>query len=93
MNEKKEIKKKIPTVCILIGMAGAGKTSFLQRINSHSKENKIESYIINLDPAVLDVPYGANIDIRDTINYKKVMKEYNLGPNGGISTFYSFKIK
>ena len=26
------------------------------------------------------------IDIRDTVNYKEVMKQYNLGPNGGIVT-------
>lgn len=32
------------------------------------------------------MPYGANIDIRDTVNYKNVMEQYNLGPNGGILT-------
>lgn len=42
--------------------------------------------MINLDPAVPDVPFQANIDIRDTVNYKEVMKQYNLGPNGGILT-------
>jgi GTPase SAR1 family protein len=42
--------------------------------------------VINLDPAVTHLPYGANIDIRDTVNYKEVMKQYNLGPNGGILT-------
>lgn len=25
-------------------------------------------------------------DIRDTVKYKEVMKQYNLGPNGGIVT-------
>jgi GTPase SAR1 family protein len=35
---------------------------------------------------VTHLPYGANIDIRDTVNYKEVMKQYNLGPNGGIMT-------
>lgn len=25
-------------------------------------------------------------DIRDTVNYKEVMKQYSLGPNGGIVT-------
>lgn len=25
-------------------------------------------------------------DIRDTVNYKEVMKQFNLGPNGGIIT-------
>jgi hypothetical protein len=28
----------------------------------------------------------ANIDIRDTVRYKDVMKEYGLGLNGGILT-------
>lgn len=28
----------------------------------------------------------AHPDIRDTVNYKEVMKQYGLGPNGGIVT-------
>jgi GTPase SAR1 family protein len=75
-----------PIVCVLIGMAGSGKTTLMQRINAHVHTNKIPSYIINLDPAVATVPYSANIDIRDSLNYKEVMKQYNLGPNGGILT-------
>merc|ERR1719244_870066 len=43
-------------------------------------------YVVNLDPACREVPYPANIDIRDTVNYKQVMKQYKLGPNGGIVT-------
>jgi GTPase SAR1 family protein len=43
-------------------------------------------YVVNLDPAVMTLPFGANIDIRDTVRYKDVMKEYGLGPNGGILT-------
>ena len=39
-----------------------------------------------MDPAVGSLPFTANIDIRDTVNYKEVMKQYNLGPNGGILT-------
>lgn len=42
--------------------------------------------MLNLDPAVMTLPFGANIDIRDTVRYKEVMKEFNLGPNGGILT-------
>ncbi|KAJ1672916.1 GPN-loop GTPase 1, partial [Spiromyces aspiralis] len=77
---------KKPTVIITIGMAGSGKTTFLQRLNAHLHAKKNPPYVINLDPAVAKVPFQANIDIRDTINYKQVMKEYNLGPNGGILT-------
>lgn len=48
----------------------------MQRINSHLHQHKTPSYILNLDPAVAHIPYGANIDIRDTVQYKKVMAEY-----------------
>lgn len=71
---------------ICIGMAGAGKTTFMQRLNSHLHAQDEPPYVINLDPAVLSIPYGANIDIRDSIKYKKVMENYDLGPNGAIVT-------
>ena len=58
----------------------------MQRINSHLHTKKNPPYVINLDPAVRNVPFDCNIDIRDSLNYKEVMKEYNLGPNGGILT-------
>ncbi|TFK25869.1 hypothetical protein FA15DRAFT_668039 [Coprinopsis marcescibilis] len=105
---------KKPMAIITIGMAGAGKSTFVQRINSYlhslsdsqgaaaepggggsSETNEEEAegqkthrppYVLNLDPAVTRLPYEANIDIRDTVNYAEVMKQYNLGPNGGIMT-------
>ena len=58
----------------------------MQRMNAHLHTIKQPPYVLNLDPAVLSVPFEANIDIRDSINYKEVMKQYNLGPNGGILT-------
>ncbi|KAK8112832.1 GPN-loop GTPase [Apiospora sp. TS-2023a] len=75
-----------PTAIVCVGMAGSGKTTFMQRINAHLHGQKEPPYVINLDPAVLNVPFEANIDIRDSVNYKEVMKQYNLGPNGGILT-------
>lgn len=58
----------------------------MQRINSHLYSKREPPYVINLDPAVRNVPFESNIDIRDSLNYKEVMREYNLGPNGGIVT-------
>ena len=58
----------------------------MQRLVSYVSETGVRGYVVNLDPAVTTVPYPVNIDIRDTVNYKNVMKEYNLGPNGGILT-------
>ncbi|RLV92471.1 GPN-loop GTPase 1 [Spathaspora sp. JA1] len=75
-----------PSTVICIGMAGSGKTTFMQRLNSHLHSKKTPPYVINLDPAVLKVPFGANIDIRDSVKYKQVIEQYNLGPNGAIVT-------
>lgn len=114
---------KKPVVIITIGMAGSGKTTFVQRINSYlrststpavksppAKEDPTSKnepsggssadasqpgpstkpgappsstsppeprapYILNLDPAVTYMPFDANIDIRDTIDYAEVMKQ------------------
>ncbi|KAI1456343.1 hypothetical protein F4805DRAFT_228375 [Annulohypoxylon moriforme] len=75
-----------PVAIVCVGMAGSGKTTFMQRINAHLHGKREPPYVINLDPAVLNVPFESNIDIRDSVNYKEVMKQYNLGPNGGILT-------
>lgn len=70
--------KKKPITIITIGMAGAGKSTFVQRLNSylHSQYPPSPPYLLNLDPAVTSVPYEANIDIRDTVNYQEVMKQF-----------------
>ena len=75
-----------PTAILVIGMAGSGKTTFMQRLNAEFSQRNRKNYIVNLDPAVGQLSYPANIDIRDTFNYKEVMKQYKLGPNGGILT-------
>ena len=76
-----------PTPCSdTSGMAGSGKTTFMQRLNAHLHSRGEPGYIINLDPAVTQLPYGAHVDIRDTVNYKNVMQQYGLGPNGAILT-------
>jgi GTPase SAR1 family protein len=71
---------------IVLGMAGSGKTTFVQKLEEEIANKDKESYIINLDPAVMDTLYEPNLDIRDTIKYKEVMTSNNLGPNGAILT-------
>ena len=53
-----------------------GKTTLMQRLNSHLHSKDTRPYILNLDPAVTHMPYSANIDIRDTVDYKGVMKQW-----------------
>jgi GPN-loop GTPase len=83
----------VPTCVIIVGMAGSGKTTLLHRLQqapttatTTNNPNAADLYCVNLDPAVLDVPYDVDIDIRDTVNYKSVMKFHKLGPNGAIMT-------
>ncbi|XP_953673.1 uncharacterized protein TA16325 [Theileria annulata] len=67
-------------------MAGSGKTCYVRKLVDVLKSNRKKVYVINLDPAVTKIHYKANIDIRDSINYRQIMKKYNLGPNGAIMT-------
>ncbi|KAJ6640534.1 GPN-loop GTPase 1 [Pseudolycoriella hygida] len=76
---------KTPVCLLVLGMAGSGKTEFVKRLSSYNYQ-QLKTYTINLDPACKETPYHAHIDIRDTVNYKEVMKKYKLGPNGGIVT-------
>uniref|UniRef100_A0A7E4VFK8 GPN-loop GTPase n=1 Tax=Panagrellus redivivus TaxID=6233 RepID=A0A7E4VFK8_PANRE len=80
------VTKDTPPVVLVLGMAGSGKSSFVQALTSHLHKKRNFPYVINLDPAVRKVIFPANIDIRDTVDYKKVMKDYELGPNGAIMT-------
>ena len=88
-NEKKNLKlpKIMSTInLIVLGMAGSGKTTFVEKLEEEIANKDKESYIINLDPAVMDTLYEPNLDIRDTVKYKEVMTSNNLGPNGAILT-------
>ena len=83
------------TAMIVIGMAGSGKSTFVSKLASHlgqraasaaEESHATRPYLINIDPAVSTLGYAPNVDIRDTIDYHRVMEEYKLGPNGGILT-------
>lgn len=83
-------------------MAGSGKTTLVDALSAWLDDNTdlpppssesdssstlpSGSYVINLDPAVQSLPYEPNIDIRDTLKFKDVMRDYSLGPNGAIIT-------
>ena len=86
-NKNSKLPKNMKTInLIVLGMAGSGKTTFVQKLEEEIANKDQESYIINLDPAVMDTLYEPNLDIRDTVKYKEVMVSNNLGPNGAILT-------
>ena len=90
VNQTPESTPPLKNTClIVIGMAGSGKTTFLKELYTQISLNKnftAPGYLINLDPAVQFVPYTPYLDIRKYVDYKKVMQEHGLGPNGAIIT-------
>lgn len=78
--------RKGPVAVVVVGMAGTGKSTLVQRLNLDTEESGVKALYVNLDPACIDVNYGASIDIRDTVDYAEVQKQYSLGPNGAIMT-------
>lgn len=68
----------------ITGTAGSGKTLLTSRLKQWYKDNNFFSAIVNLDPAVSNLPYEVDIDIRNYINISDLMEEYDLGPNGAI---------
>lgn len=50
-----------PVCIIVLGMAGTGKTTLINRLTSHLYSQGTPPYVMNLDPACKEVPYPANI--------------------------------
>lgn len=66
------------TAIITIGMAGSGKSTFVSRLAADQHQagkSGPPPYVVNLDPAVGEVGYHANVDVRDTVDYARVMEQ------------------
>jgi GTPase SAR1 family protein len=69
---------------LVMGPAGAGKTTFCNSLIQHLRANRRSCFYINLDPAASDFNYEPDIDIKDLISLQDVMEDMDLGPNGGL---------
>ncbi|KAI4101945.1 MAG: hypothetical protein LQ339_004835 [Xanthoria mediterranea] len=69
---------------LVMGPAGAGKTTFCNALIQHLRLNKRSCFYVNLDPAAEDFSYEPDLDIKDLISLEDVMEELGLGPNGGL---------
>lgn len=68
----------------IVGTAGSGKTTLVDSFAQWLENNQYDVAIVNLDPAVEYVPYIPDIDIRDVVSARELMRKYKLGPNGSI---------
>ncbi|KAF2436298.1 ATP binding family protein-like protein [Tothia fuscella] len=69
---------------LVMGPAGAGKTTFCSALVNHLKNNRRSCFYINLDPAAEEFVYEPDIDIKELISLSDVMEDLDLGPNGGL---------
>ncbi|KAK5124536.1 hypothetical protein LTR85_001753 [Meristemomyces frigidus] len=78
---------------IIMGPAGAGKTTFCSALIQHLRNNKRSCFYINLDPAAEEFVYEPDVDIKDLITLEDVMEELHLGPNGGLIYCFEFLLE
>ena len=65
-----------------VGTAGSGKSSLTYAFQQWMQLKGLDTVSVNLDPGAEDLAYTPEVDIREWISLSKVMKDYNLGPNG-----------
>ncbi|OII73879.1 XPA1 binding GTPase [Cryptosporidium ubiquitum] len=69
---------------VLIGPPGSGKTTFVYGMHQMCTALNRPNIIVNLDPANENIPYIPDVDVRELINFEKIMFECRLGPNGAL---------
>lgn len=68
----------------LIGTAGSGKTILTNTLKNFLTEQGATVIAVNLDPAVRNIPYSADVDCREMIDVNIITEDYDLGPNGAM---------
>ncbi|KAF2640220.1 hypothetical protein P280DRAFT_526469 [Massarina eburnea CBS 473.64] len=75
---------------LVMGPAGAGKSTFCASLIQHLQNNKRPAFYVNLDPAAEEFAFEPDLDIKDLITLSDVMEEMSLGPNGGLIYCFEF---
>ncbi|MEM2991134.1 MAG: ATP/GTP-binding protein, partial [Halobacteria archaeon] len=68
----------------IVGTAGSGKSTFTASFSEWLKDNEQTVATVNLDPAAISLPYEPDIDVRDIVDYERIMATRGLGPNAAL---------
>lgn len=68
----------------ITGTAGSGKSLLTARLIQWYKDSQSFPIALNLDPGVLTLPYDPQVDVRDYIDIRSLMENFDLGPNGSL---------
>ena len=66
------------------GTAGSGKSYLTGALKGWYVGRGEDAIAVNLDPGVVNLPYEADVDVRQMIDLQEVMEQYSLGPNGAL---------
>ena len=68
----------------ITGTAGSGKSLLTSNLLQWYIDHDNSPITLNLDPAVTELPYLPDVDIRNHIDINNIIETYGLGPNGAI---------
>ncbi|MEM3141107.1 MAG: ATP/GTP-binding protein, partial [Nitrososphaerota archaeon] len=68
----------------ITGTAGSGKSTLTGAFSDWLRSQEQSTLIVNLDPAAISTPYEADIDIREMVDYERIMTTRKLGPNAAL---------
>lgn len=74
----------MPFAQLAVGTAGAGKSTYCDGMQQFMSAIGRKCSIVNLDPANEHTNYTAALDVRDIVRLEDIMRDDELGPNGGI---------
>jgi hypothetical protein len=71
-------------VIFIVGMAGSGKSLLAGSMQEWLRLRRHNVSVLNLDPGVENLPYNPDVDVRTYVDIRRLMIEYQLGPNGAL---------
>lgn len=74
----------MPYYIVVLGTAGSGKTTLASALQDYLINNGMDTAIVNLDPAVEVLPYKPDVDAREYVSARELMRTQGLGPNGAL---------
>jgi GTPase SAR1 family protein len=75
---------------LVMGPAGAGKTTFCAALIQHLRNSRRSHFYVNLDPAADAFAVEPDLDIKELISLDDSMEEFGLGPNGALIACFEY---
>ena len=91
--KKKKKREMSKFGALIMGPAGAGKSTFCSSLIQHLQTTRRSCFYVNLDPAAESFAYEPDLDIRELVTLEDVMEELELGPNGGLIYCFEFLLQ